>query len=541
MLTSPDSTADSDRLGRNGQAAVLCTSLAIFLAHAASFQGFICDDAFITLRYARNIALGAGPVFNVGDRVEGFSNPLLTFLLAAVQRAVPDPEWPIALARLIGVAASAGTLLVLSRLRDARGTPGLALALALTATTTSVALWAVAGLETSLYGLLIVGAMAMAIARARSKPATLGLGFLLAAIVLSRPEGVLPATALYVARLLDPATRDDVRGHARIALAGVLPVVGYLAFRWTYYGEWLPNTFYAKHRPPVTSIRAGARYLFDFVVLNGGWLLYLPAPLALWHPRGRRSARLAFGVLLAYAPFIFFAGGDYLNHHRFIAPVVPLIALLTGLGWERAVSILTTVCRRRWPATPVHALTSTGLALAWLLLLVPTVRNTMEERHSHYVNAVPYYSTIGRVVGAVVPTNWTVAVHDIGAIGWYGNTRVLDLFGLVDRSIARGEWTPDEAVERLRPEVVILHYDSRQAPVRRWRDLTGESFRRDYRRPRLEGWSIVPFRVRLDVLPLFEDRLAALPVHLRRELGDLDLYLSTHQPDGRPVIGPLQP
>src|SRR6476660_1848786 len=34
------------------------------------------DDAFITLRYARNLLLGSGAVFDIGQHVQGFSSPL---------------------------------------------------------------------------------------------------------------------------------------------------------------------------------------------------------------------------------------------------------------------------------------------------------------------------------------------------------------------------------------------------------------------------------------------------------------------------------
>ena len=45
---------------------------------------FIYDDAFITFRYAENIAAGHGFVYNVGERVLGVTTPLFTLLLAAL-------------------------------------------------------------------------------------------------------------------------------------------------------------------------------------------------------------------------------------------------------------------------------------------------------------------------------------------------------------------------------------------------------------------------------------------------------------------------
>src|ERR1700687_1320479 len=41
------------------------------------------DDAYITFRYAANLARGFGLVFNPGERVLGTTSPLFTFILAA--------------------------------------------------------------------------------------------------------------------------------------------------------------------------------------------------------------------------------------------------------------------------------------------------------------------------------------------------------------------------------------------------------------------------------------------------------------------------
>ena len=63
-------------------AATLVAALAALLASALMLRAllhvdFPCtsDDAFIALRYAKNLALGKGPVFNQGERVGGSHRP----------------------------------------------------------------------------------------------------------------------------------------------------------------------------------------------------------------------------------------------------------------------------------------------------------------------------------------------------------------------------------------------------------------------------------------------------------------------------------
>jgi hypothetical protein len=56
------------------------------------FMGFIfsldlIDDSYISLRFARNFAQGAGLVFNIGERVEGYTCFLWVWLLGLIKRA----------------------------------------------------------------------------------------------------------------------------------------------------------------------------------------------------------------------------------------------------------------------------------------------------------------------------------------------------------------------------------------------------------------------------------------------------------------------
>lgn len=60
----------------------LGTLILLFTLHLALFKGFIVDDAFITFRYVKNWTHGYGLVYNIGERVEGYSNFLWILLLA---------------------------------------------------------------------------------------------------------------------------------------------------------------------------------------------------------------------------------------------------------------------------------------------------------------------------------------------------------------------------------------------------------------------------------------------------------------------------
>ena len=66
----------------------------VFCLALAWQHRFLQDDAFISFRYARNLATGHGLVWNPGERVEGYTNFLWTLLMAA-----PAATWGT---RLVG-------------------------------------------------------------------------------------------------------------------------------------------------------------------------------------------------------------------------------------------------------------------------------------------------------------------------------------------------------------------------------------------------------------------------------------------------------
>ena len=83
----------------------------LYALWAAWRRSWICDDAFISYRYAENFVHGLGPVFNPGERVEGYSNFLWTLWSAFGLSLGADPErW----SKIAGIACYAGALAALA-------------------------------------------------------------------------------------------------------------------------------------------------------------------------------------------------------------------------------------------------------------------------------------------------------------------------------------------------------------------------------------------------------------------------------------------
>ncbi|MBW2295440.1 MAG: hypothetical protein JRG94_24505, partial [Deltaproteobacteria bacterium] len=119
---------------------------------------FLADDAFISFRYAANLAAGHGLVWNPGEYVEGYTNFLWVLILAAGMRLGMAPE---ALSCTLGIASGVGVLLLLGRFSARRlGAlhPLVWLPLFTLALSRSFTAWSSGGLATQLFTLLILAA-----------------------------------------------------------------------------------------------------------------------------------------------------------------------------------------------------------------------------------------------------------------------------------------------------------------------------------------------------------------------------------------------
>ncbi len=410
---------------------MLALAVAVATLGMARLWGFLVDDSFISFRYAENLSDGAGLVFNHGERVEGYSNLLWVLMLSGAYKF----GWAtIASSRIIGGAAALAALVLTFGLRRQSRAP---LAALLLATSLSWLLWAVSGMETLFYTLLLVLA-AFGQVRARESRAWYWTASLAAAsATLTRPEGLLLALAMGAAMALD--LRGIPRRRALLWLA--LPVGFYLAqtfFRLAYYGEWLPNTFYAKNGPFFWQLSRGLSRYGDFFAERGWWAVFLfPAALGLW-PAARRQPVALLCALLVCAQSAFFikVGGDWMAFHRFLVPMLPFFFLLWQIGAE-------TLAQR----SPRRAMACAGIALCAAGAIYSGMGETQKGketlwryayRYAHeYREALERTSiAVGKQLRLIAPPGATIALGDAGALPYYSRLNVIDLYGLINPELA---------------------------------------------------------------------------------------------------------
>ena len=338
------------------------------LAWMTSVSWFLTDDAFISFRYVRNLLNGHGLVFNVGERVEGYSNFLWALELAAIWRVLGIPPEHAApwLSVLFTALTFALILWWIARLPGLR-MRGLVswMALALVCGSAAFAVWTSGGgFETRQFTFFIVAAVVCLSLYRNRRWGLLAASVSLALASLTRPEGPLiaaccfawfgalqlPAALNALRRASEPqdvslksalsamARRIDWRGLLCLIAPFALIVGAHFLFRYAYYGEWLPNTYYAKHVRPW--YEAGFKYLWAAALETG---LYMLLPLA-WCAmkarwRGWRDASdggYALIMLIVAAHMLYLArlGGD-LYEFRPMDFYWPLLAVPAAEGIAR--------------------------------------------------------------------------------------------------------------------------------------------------------------------------------------------------------------
>ncbi len=353
------------------------------LGWLASVSWFLTDDAFISFRYVRNLLEGHGLVYNPGEYVEGYSNFLWILELAVIWGLFgvrPEQAAP-----WLSVAFTAGTIAAMTwwitRLPWLRHRGLVAwMALGIVCSSATFAVWTSGGgLETRQFTFFILLAV-VCLSLYRDRAAgLLAASLSLAAASLTRPEGPMIAACCFgwfalqgmVDRGRPGQHRDGLRALFYLTAPCVALVAAHYLFRYAYYGEWLPNTYYAKHVGPW--YESGFRYVWAAALETG---LYLLIPLALLALRERwrqyRDGTYALALILigAHLAYVMRIGGDHFEY-RPLDFYWPLLALSAAEGIAWAGSRVALVIERFNLAPPRGRILVDGTRTFALILFVP--------------------------------------------------------------------------------------------------------------------------------------------------------------------------
>ena len=493
----------------------------VFLAHVLYLNG-VAEDAFIALRFARNLAHGHGLVWNPGaPPVEGYTDFLWVIAAAAAMAIGLPGVWFVQALSLASAMATLALTYAAGR-RLMEWPPAVALVpCGLLAVCGPFATWASSGMESTLFGFFVLLAayqFAIFWREQSDRAAVVGAVALLLA-TLTRPEGMIVTLLLFglngLATLWFARNRLLALGLAELAY--FVPFGLYFWWRYTRYGYLLPNTFYAKTGGGVPQILRGGLLAYLFIMQFA--LPLVPAALVVaWEAGAPQRAKLremlsaawftrsslivfSIAIVVVYTANNVLVGGDYMAMHRFFVPVLPFMYLLFGL----MIAALYNRASRPANSFGLWALVAfTALATFFpSTVLERSFFDSPPQQHGNYRGVqierwhVARLSVIGHFFdGYRRDPSESLATTAIGAIGYYADMQIYDIHGLVDVHIAHMPPPPGFGTRRpghgrsdlrytfsLEPTYVMFSRDLSAAPVDLWRyvpeDLRAE-VDRDY-------------------------------------------------------------
>lgn len=400
-------------------APLLLSASLLFLSLCTVFWPFISDDTLISVRYAARLLEGQGLTWTDGRPVEGYSNLLWILVISGLGTFGIDL---VAASRLTGICSGILILFLISHIHRFLSPIAHAGALFTAAASLPFAVWAIGGLEMPLFCLLLLSAYVAALS---TQNQTHLIGVFLAAATLTRADGIICAAAFGVCLFLQ--RRQAFRPLTPLAYV-MAAFVGQVLFRYLYYGDFVPNTAYAKVAFSLDRLAQGAHYTAQ------GLLYFFPATLGFfgslmlliktraWHdPRW-----ICVVAVFAWLVHITLVGGDILPAFRFLLPIIvlstPLVAFVLDSVFPSS---------RARPLLPVY-----GLAAAAVYIFIqashPLIARALYERWEWH----------GKALATVLKEHFAEqqplsAISAAGCLGYWTGFPAIDMHGLNDHHIAR--------------------------------------------------------------------------------------------------------
>lgn len=442
---------------------------AVILANA-----WITEDTFISLRAAKNLLAGYGPVWNLDYRVQVFTHPLWMALLTLCQGLFPG-NTPLAVIWL-GIITTLIAVILLLKDVTSRWLI-LPVVIALVSSKAFID-YATSGLENPLLYILVI----LFAHEYLGKQRVFWLTLIASLAAITRADAVA---------LLLPAFIPLIWHHWRQrafwldVLKGAIPLILWELFSLVYFGYLLPNTIFAK---TLTYIPAPimSQHALEYFANSLDWdkitLPLIALALVLTDlTRRRRELFLAAGIVL-YLLAVFHSGGDYMSGRFFAVPFFLSVYLV--VRWLQDLRTTKLAPRLRRYAIPVF--TATAIALALLTPWSPVVHpitahinriddfdkfhgdgNITDEARIYCPNTClanlshlkrdPQY----RQLDHVKPGS-TVVLKSIGMIGYYGDpkTHIVDQLALADPLLSHLSADPKSRIGHFRRDLPDGYLDS---------------------------------------------------------------------------------
>lgn len=458
---------------------IVISILSVIFIYLCFKTKFLQDDSYITFRFLENFINGNGLVFNIGEKVEGYTNFLWLLLLSLF--AILKFNY-IDFSQYLSVGFGAGCLFLTyfiskdfkveipntdkklksksTDLIDKNGILFNLFPVILLTFTGAFNYWAVSGMETTMFIFLGMMGIYFYLKDENLDHLNWKFSFFILLAALTRPEGLYLFAIIifhkilytfYIKRNIVDTFKSVLSKNNLLTYSiFVIPVLIYTLFRLMYYGYPFPNTFYAKTGLSWVYINAGLEYTWNYLKSYGLFGLIYLLPLYLFKTDTNKF-KLSFFYIFTflYTIYIISIGGDVLQMFRFFLMISPLFFILFCKFLQFFYQKLTLK----------NYSSSTGFAIVFSLAIIGLTYynyNNQKDNIKRITDlenglvdkmklAGQWFNSQQKIKGS----HMTIAATTIGAVSYYSglNVSVIDMLGLTDGEIAHNPKTIPEISE----------------------------------------------------------------------------------------------
>jgi len=391
--------------------------------------GFPLDDAWIHQTYARNLLRFGDWVFNPGLRSAGSTSPLWTILL------IPGHLfsnyfflfWTIIISSGLFITSAIIFQNILEKLIQTKTKFPFGGLLFLFEW--HIAWAANSGMETILFIFFILAF----IYYLYSEKNLIHLWIILGLIIFIRPDGITLMGPLFFVLIMDNNMRQPkkIKDHIVGIVIFLCMLLLFSIFNYRLSGQFLPNTFFAKQAEyQILLLRPlGVRVIELLIIpLTGVGILLVPGFLVFMYQsiieKNWKNITLFlwfFGYILMYAIRL---PVNY-QHGRYLIPTIPVFILISCIG---TIKLFNNQSLNFKLFKLGYSLTIISVLIIFFTLGAKAYAEDVAIIETEMVETAIWINN-NLDDGAII------AAHDIGALGYFGNRKIIDLAGLISSDV----------------------------------------------------------------------------------------------------------
>jgi len=393
--------------------------------------GFPLDDAWIHQTYARNLILYEDWVYTPGVKSAGSTAPLWTMILAlGYILNVDHLFWVFTLGSILLCMLGFVGYICFTKLTKIYG--WLATLSALFLIFEWHLVWsAVSGMETIFFALLILIVLTGIISLRRN---WFVLGVIIGLSVWVRPDGITLLGPAVLAIILSPKSpQENIQTLAKFLLGFILFFIPYLAFNFQIAGTCWPNTFYAKQAEYKSTLELPMYYRYSKLIilpLIGAGVLLVPGFVYITYQNLKsKNWDPILGIVWFLGYIFLYALLLPLNyqHGRYLIPAMPVYFVWGMAGTAIYISALKRESIKRILGRS-FLLASTLLLFAFWVLGGRSYARDVAIIETEMVQSALWIKNN-------TSSDDLIGAHDIGALGYFSERRILDLAGLISPDV----------------------------------------------------------------------------------------------------------